>query len=285
MYLFTDGTKISQEMLSPENAQQLQKYIIALSKWSYTWLLEFNAEKCHVLTIGRLENITHTERYEIDGEELEHVFEEKDLGVTVDYELTFEQHISHIVKKANAIMGLIRRSFTFLDQHLFRKLFITFVRPHLEYAQAVWAPYLAKHVNMVENVQKRATRLVDGLHDVEYSDRLQLLDLPTLAHRRARGDMIELWKHFHTYDRSTLCQSFKPRERVTRRHKLQLFTNASKDGARGSQRNSFYHRVVDSWNKLPKKVAESKNINDFKNNLDDHWNNVPSKYGITESGS
>ena len=59
-------------------------------------------------------------------------------------------------------------------------------------------------------------------------------------------------------------------------HKLQLFNNASKDGVRGSQRNSFYHRVDDIWNKLPKKVAESKSIN---NNLDDHWNDVPSKYG------
>ena len=95
-----------------------------------------------------------TERYEINGDELENVFEENDLGVTVGYELTFEQHISYKVKKANAIMGLIRRNFTF------RKLFITFVRPHLEYAQALWAPHLAKHINMVENVQKCATRLL-----------------------------------------------------------------------------------------------------------------------------
>ena len=78
----------------------------------------------------------------------------KDLGVKLDYDMTFEQHISDKVKKSNAIMGLSRRNFTFLDQSLFRKLYTTFVRPHLEYAQAVWAPHLAKHVNMVENVQK-----------------------------------------------------------------------------------------------------------------------------------
>ena len=136
---------------------------------------------------------------------------------------------------------------------------------------------------MLENVQKRATRLVDGLHDVEYPDRLQMLNLPTLAHRRERGDMIEVWKHFHTYDRCTLSKAFRPRHRVIRRHNFQLFNNKSKDGVRGPQRNSFYHRVVDVWNQLPKNVAESKDIDDFKNNLDEYWS--ATKYGYTVSGS
>ena len=285
VYLFADDTKIAHQVVKAEDAQQIKEDLLALSKWSSTWLLQFNADKCHVLTLGNLENITHTEKYEINGEELEHVFEEKDLGVTLDFELKFEQHISLKVKKANAMMGLVRRSFSFLDKYLFRKLYITFVRPHLEYAQAVWAPHLAKHINMLENVQERATRLVDGLHNVDYPNRLQFLDLPTLAYRRARGDMIELWKHFHTYDQGTLSKSFKPRPRVIRRHKLQLFNNKSKDGIRGIQRNSFYHRVVDVWNQLPKKVAESNSIDDFKTNLDEHWNNIPSKYGYKESSS
>ena len=68
------------------------------------------------------------------------MFEEKDLGVTIDHELTFDEHIHLKVKKANAMMGLIRRSFSFLDKDLFRMLFTSFVRPHLEYAQATWAP-------------------------------------------------------------------------------------------------------------------------------------------------
>ena len=72
---------------------QLQRMQICCKKTPDTWLLEFNSDKCHVLTLGRLENITHTERYKINGEEFEHVFDEKNLGVTLDYEMTFEQHI------------------------------------------------------------------------------------------------------------------------------------------------------------------------------------------------
>ena len=61
--LFADDTKISHQVSTPEDANLLQEDLKSLSKWAGTWLLEFNADKCHVLTLGRLENITHTERY------------------------------------------------------------------------------------------------------------------------------------------------------------------------------------------------------------------------------
>ena len=82
-----------------------------------------------------------TLRYQICGNELDHIFEEKDLGVTIDFELKFEQHFTQIMNKANTIMGITRRSFSFLDSNLFKKLYTTFVFPHLGYTQAVWAPY------------------------------------------------------------------------------------------------------------------------------------------------
>ena len=59
----------------------------------------------------------HTERYNICDKELEHVFEQKDLGVTIDSELRFEEHISAKIRVANAIVGLIRRSFTFFGRY------------------------------------------------------------------------------------------------------------------------------------------------------------------------
>ena len=148
------------------------------------------------------------------------------------------------IKTANIVMGLIRRSFSFLDYKLFKKLYTTFVRPHLEYAQAVWAPHLKKHVKMLENVQKRATKLVDNLNDLEYSERLRKLDLPTLAYRRARGDMIELFKGFNSYDRPSLSNSFLQSTRPSRKHKYQLISKIPKDGTRGIQTNSFYYRTT-----------------------------------------
>ena len=280
VYLFADDTKILRQVSSADDAIMLQNDLDSLERWSNDWLLKFNADKCHVLTLGKFENIKHTHRYEVYGDEIDHVFDEKDLGVTIDFELTFEQHMSQKINKANTIMGLIRRSFSFLDRTLFKKLFITFVRPHLEYGQAVWSPYLLKYVKKIEKVQEHATKLVDGFSGVEYTDRLKSLNLPTLAYRRARGDMIELYKHFHAYDKRVISNSFKPRDRLSRRHAFQLIPNSSKDGIRGVQRNSFYHRAIDKWNNLPGYVVNAKNIIAFKQALDDYWKDIPIKFSM-----
>ena len=277
VYLFADDTKLLRQVASLHDASTLQNDVEELESWSRKWLIKFNKEKCHVLSLGKFENITHTQRYELDGEELEHVFEEKDLGIIIDASLNFEDHMTSKINKANAIMGLIRRTFSFLDVKLFKQLYTSFVRPHLEYGQAVWSPHLAKHINMIENVQKRATKQADGLRELTYSERLRALHLPSLKYRRARGDMVEIFKHFHVYDRATLSKSFRPRERPSRLHQFQLMHNRSKDGSRGTQSNSFYHRTVDIWNNLPENVVNVGDINGFKNKLDEHWQNNPLK--------
>ena len=82
-------------------------------------------------------------------------------------DLKFDEHISEKVKKANAIVGLIRRTFFFLDCRMFKKLYTTFVRPHLEYAQAVWSFHLKKNINILENVLIRETKIVDGLANLD----------------------------------------------------------------------------------------------------------------------
>ena len=79
-------------------------------------------------------------------------------------------------------------------RRFFRCLYVALVRPHLEYANQIWAPYLVKDIEAVENVQRRASKLVPALKNLIYEERLHKLGLPTLAYRRARGDMIETYK-------------------------------------------------------------------------------------------
>ena len=124
---------------------------------------------------------------------------------------------------------------------------------------------------LLENVQKRATKLVDCLGNLEHAERLERLQLPSLAYRRLRGDMIELFKHFHTYDKRTLSPNFQPRERSTRRHEFQLLDRKAKDGIRGTQSNSFFYRSTKTWNDLPRHIVNTKHINSFKTRLDEYW--------------
>ena len=64
----------------------------------------------------------------------------------------------------------------------------------MEYAHAVWSPHKKKDMEAIENVQRRATKMVPGLNDKSYEDRLKELKLPSLSYRRLRGDMIEVFK-------------------------------------------------------------------------------------------
>ena len=177
-FLFAEDTKIFHKFTSQEDALKLQYDIEALEDWSNKWLLHFHPNKHHVLTLGKFENIMYTKRYKICDKEIEHVFNEKDLGAIIDSEQSFEEHLSTKVRVTNAIVGFIRRSFRHLDCKSFTKIYTAFVRPHLEYAQSVWAPYFRKHINMLENVRIRATKLVDRLGNMDYPERLKRLNLP-----------------------------------------------------------------------------------------------------------
>ena len=168
-YLFADDTKIFRQITTKEDARQLQSDINSLEQWSQKWLLILRPKICHVLTLGKFYNIIHTEKYTLHRQELEHVFEQKELGVILNAELKFDEHISVKVKKANAIVVLIHRTFPYLDGSLFKKLFTTFVLPHLDYGQVIWTPHLKKHITILENVKRRATKLVDGFHHMSYS--------------------------------------------------------------------------------------------------------------------
>ena len=104
------------------------------------------------------------------------------------------------------------------------------------------------------------------------------LNLPSLVYRRARGDMIEIFKHFHSYDNCTLPENFRPRNRPSRKHDYQLVWKAPKDGVRGLQANFFYFQIIKTWNELPKEIVLAKSIDSFKNKLHEAWKDMPIKF-------
>ena len=156
----------------------------------------FNASKCKVLHIGSANPHYKYSMESIDGTvQLEETELEKDLGVHIDPELKFSKHVERQVNKANRILGLIRRSYEFIDMEVMKKLFTSLVRPHLEFGNVAWSPRLEKDRNLIEGVQRPATKLVPELKDLEYEERLKRMDLPSLRYRRVRGDMIETYKY------------------------------------------------------------------------------------------
>jgi len=93
--------------------------------------------------------------------EIQHVTEEKDLGVTFQSDLKFDKHIVKCVNKANRKIGIIRRTFACLGKNMFLTLYKSMIRPYMEYATTVWSPHLKKkNIFILENTQRRAIKLV-----------------------------------------------------------------------------------------------------------------------------
>jgi hypothetical protein len=267
--LFADDTKLYSQVETEEDCQQMQADIDALQLWSEKWLLKFHPQKCKLLRVGKGHpNFDYTMQDEAGPVTLPQVEHEKDIGVYVDKDLRFKEHINTTVSKANRLVGLIRRSFVYIDIPTFRNLFKVIVRPHLEYGNLIWSPRTKMDRDAIEGVQRRATKLVPGLKDKSYEDRLHVLNLPTLEYRRRRGDMLELYKYTHgLYQLDTPWMNLDPSP-VTRGHNFKLKKLNCRTDLR---KNVFSYRVVNAWNSLPNEVVNAPSPDCFKARLDRHW--------------
>ena len=271
IFMYADDTKIFSRADSDADRQALQRDLDKLDEWARTWQLQFNTAKCKVMHMGGSRN--RSQEYSMKGSGgqravLETTEEEKDLGVWTTSDLKPSRHVTQVANKANQLLGLIRRCFAHLDISLMKTLFTTIVRPHLEYANVVWHPYLKRDIELLERVQHRATRMVPGLAVLSYEDRLRKMDMPSLVYRRARGDAIEVYKYLHK-KYAVDCQDMLPEHRtdgaVTRGNSMKL----KKQGCHGQLRGNFFGlRTVNLWNSLTEELVRAPSVNAFKGGFD-----------------
>ena len=262
--IFADDTKIYNN--TDEN-KTIQKDLNTLQKWTDDWNLYFNVSKCKVMHVGK-NNPGREYVMKIDQNEqkITACAEEKDLGILFDEYLNFDKHIQKVINKANQMLGIIKRTFTRLDKETFLLLYKSLVRPHLEYGNIVWYPYLIRQSRSIEKVQRRATKAVRGCKELSYAERLRLLNLHSLKGRRIRGDIIQMYKIFNNLDKVNIDTLFtsslydKTRNQEGKLHVQRCITN--------KRQHYFINRVTNHWNLLTLKIKRAPSLNMFKNLLD-----------------
>ena len=182
--MHADDSKCFSRINCLADVDALQHNIDKLMSSSCDWQLCFNASKYKVIHIGR-KNIERTYKLAsferiLDLAEVDNKF---DLGVSFQSNLQLDKHVANICAKANRTVGIIEHTFSRINIDMFQILLKSLVRHILEYCSSVWSHYTIASVGKIEQIQRQATKMVEKLKDVSYSERTRIIRILTLQFR------------------------------------------------------------------------------------------------------
>jgi len=262
---FASNTKLCGAVNTLEGRDAIQRDLDRLERWAHVYLMKFNRAKCKLLHLGQ-GNPKH--KYRLGREWIEGSPEDKDLGVLVDQKLNITWKRVLAAQKSNHILRCIKRSVASRSRKGILPLYSALVRCHLESCIQLWSPEHRKNVDLLEWVQRRATKMIQGLEHLSYEERLRELGLFSLEKRRFRGDLI------------AACQYLKG---AYKKAVEALFKKACGDSDfklkvvrfRLEIRKKFFSvRVVRHWNRLPREVVDTPSLAVFKARLDGALSNL-----------
>ena len=162
---FADDTKLFRKVNTDGDKQHLQNDLDRLVKWSEKWQMLLNFGKCKCLHTGHWNLIVNNK---MGDTVLGSTVKEKDLGVTISADMKVTKQCGIAASKGSQILGLIRRNITYKGKKLIISLYKAIVRPHLEYCIQAWRPYRKKDIDTLERIQRRATKMIPELRDIEW---------------------------------------------------------------------------------------------------------------------
>ncbi|MEL7427573.1 MAG: reverse transcriptase family protein [Bacteroidota bacterium] len=271
-YSFADDMKIFASkpklpLLAVDPA--LQEDLNNLYTISSSWNLKLNPNKCVLMRFGGGNYIDGEDSgYVLGGTGLNLVKTHRDLGVLIDLSLRFHPHISEIIRKSSGLANQLLRATVCRSPIFMVTLFISHIRPLIEYCSTLWNYGYLGDVRKLESVQRRWTANVAGMEELNYPERLNRLNLFSIQGRLLRSDLIKIWKAFWSGIDTGLMEMFERQfHRSTRGHSCKLSLPVCHSD---TLRRFLTVRSVEVWNSLPVEVVEAQTIYAFKSGLDRH---------------
>jgi hypothetical protein len=233
--------------------------------------MRFNVAKCKVMHVGA-RNARYP--YSMNGNRLDTITEEKDVGVKITSDMKPRKHCEEAANRANGVLSQIARAFHFRDRFIFKRLYVQYVRPHLDYCSSVWNPHARGDVALLERVQRRAVNMISGLEARDYAGKLEEIGLDSLERRRDKTDIVQVYKILNGVDKVDAKTWFTTQEhnrtRMTRNSEYDKNLIRTKVSRTDLRANTFSQRVINKWNGLPNNLKDAPSIHVFKRLLNSH---------------
>ncbi len=276
--LYADDTSLYVAHKDPiQSAQTLQQDLDTICAWAKTWKVKFNPDKTERMVITRKANVQIPE-LKMDGHTIKIVKEHKHLGITLQSNGKWNSHIREITVKAKRKVDNMRGLMYKLDRITLEKMYMTFVRPILEYGSMVWLNCQDKDKKLLEDVQLEAARVVTSAvrgtsHQIIYD----ACNWETLEKRRNTQQLVNMYKLENNLLPPSLT-SLLPGQINTRvtynlRNKSNIIGIQAKSNA---YKNSFLPSAIQLWNNLDPDTRNLDTLGKFKKKMN------PEKHKIKE---
>ena len=242
-----------------------------ISEWAEKWMVSFNFEKTVFINFSFKKKRVNTPKIEFNGFQIKQVQEHKHLGIIMSQDLKWSKHISYITSKANQRIGALYRQSQKMTRVQIETMFLSTIRPILEYGSVLFGNCTISESKMIENVQRRAAVLSTGA--IRRTETLKLMGetgWDPLETRRERAKM----SCFYQIAKGTIPLylnekiSFKPPQlrssRTLSRNNAQIFEPQCRTSC---YQKSFFPHCIRVWNSLTNEIVNSTSVSVFSSRL------------------
>ena len=265
--VFADDISLYSQVSSNDDCSKLQADLLCVYQWSLKWQLKLNPNKCEALNISNKRSSISFDYY-ISSHPVLWSQKIKYPGVVINSKLKWNDHCQYVVHKATKCLNHLRRAMYGCTQEAKINAYKALVRPYLEYACAVWAPYTTRDNDLLESVQNRAARWIKSFWDSSAfrwtkssSVCVEELGWPSLKLCRDYFTIWTLYCILHNATAIDFSQYFQFNTLATRSHSLTLNLLSSTINA---FRHSFFVTSPLLWNSIPFEILSQSTAPIFK---------------------
>ena len=255
--LFADDTSLLEVVNDPiETSNHLNINLSVIHNWGKLWRVTFNALKSLSVIFSTKLVKPHHPPVRLGDSEIPAADSHIHLGITLSSNLSWHAHITRITTKASQRIALLRRFKYKLSRKALIKLYLTMVRPILEYGCVLFDNCGHGLSDLIESIQFGAAKICTGaLRHTSHANLLRELGWTTLASRRKYFKLLLLYKMYHNLTPSYLSQLIPPT--INARNLRHVSSIRPINCKTNRLSKSFLRDTIKVWNNLPSDIRDS----------------------------